>query len=72
MPRLALPTDVFKRVDDVLDDVRGVLGRVDTTLSDVEGLLTELRDELELLHRLPALATKVDEMHAMLEELLRR
>ena len=43
-----LPTDVFKKVDDLIAEVRPVLGRVDATLVDVERTLVSgwIGDEL--------------------------
>jgi len=42
-----LPTDVFKRIDDLIADVRSLLGRVDDTLATVSSTLTDVEGTLE-------------------------
>ena len=60
--------DVLKRVDGTLGTVDDVLLRVDTTLGEVRTLLAELRDELELLHQVPEMAAKLDEIHRLVSK----
>jgi len=78
-----IPMDVFKRVDGVVDNANHVIGRVDETLTTVSGTLSEatevltevrqllidLRDEMELLQQVPALVTKLDEIHVIVKKL---
>lgn len=78
-----LPMDVFKRVDGVVDNVNQVLVEVDETLTTVSGtlsdatavlsdvriLLMDLRDEMELLQQVPALVSKLDEIHDIVKKL---
>jgi hypothetical protein len=54
---------IIRRVDGTLETVDGVLGRVDQTLAEVKDLLTELEGELQLLHQVPEMAAKLDEIH---------
>lgn len=83
MGLLPNPNDLFKRVDQTLENVDAVLTRVDGTLVDVSAtltdatsvlgdvrtLLTELKDQIGLLEQVPAIATKLDEVHAIVRRL---
>jgi hypothetical protein len=60
--------DLLKRVDGTLLTVDDVLVRVEGTLSEVSSLLAELQDEMKLLHQVPEMAAKLDEVHRILTE----
>ena len=60
--------DVLRRVDGTLLTVDDVLVRVEGTLNEVRSLLTELQGELQLLHQVPDMAAKLDEIHRILTE----
>jgi hypothetical protein len=75
--------DLWRRVDKMLADVDGVLGRVDGTLvsvdvtlrdatdvlGEVRTLLADLHDKLELLDQVPAMATRLDDVHRIVSRL---
>jgi len=42
-----LPTDIFKKIDDLIADIRPLLGRVDDTLATVSTTLTDVEGTLE-------------------------
>jgi ABC-type transporter Mla subunit MlaD len=71
MPLIPNPVGpLLRRVDDQLEAVDSLLGRVEGTLGDthetleeVAALLTELKEELQLLHRVPEMAAQLDEIH---------
>jgi hypothetical protein len=51
-------------VDGTLVEVKSTLAETSETLTQVKTLLSELEGELALLKQLPALAAKLDEVHA--------
>ena len=68
--------DLWRRVDKMLADVDEVLPRVDGTLRDatdvltsVRDLLGDLREKLELLDQVPALATQLQDVHRIVTAL---
>ena len=75
-----MPSDVFRKIDGVVEDVDLLLGRVDVTLGsvdttladatavlgDVRDLLVALRVELGILDQVPAMAAQLDEIHRLL------
>lgn len=79
MGLLPNPNELFKQVDRTVDNVEGVLARVDGTLADVSVtladatsvlgdvriLLMELKEQMGLLEQVPAMAAKLDEVHAI-------